>query len=77
MGKLRGPSSDLSKRILTQVDFEHRLEGFSLREQAKLYGCTVLRKLFPCSMPRNLVWILRSWRTGYERLWAIKSSPNK
>jgi len=34
MGKLRGPSSDLSKRILTQIDFEHRLEGLSLREQA-------------------------------------------
>jgi len=27
IGKLRVPSSDLSKRVLTEVDFEHRLEA--------------------------------------------------
>jgi hypothetical protein len=34
MGKLRVPSNDLSKRILTEVGFEDRLEGFSLRERS-------------------------------------------
>ena len=34
MGKLRFPSNDLSKRILTEVDFEDRLVGFSLRERS-------------------------------------------
>jgi len=34
MGKLRVPSNDLSKRILTEVGFEDRLSGFSLRERA-------------------------------------------
>ena len=33
MGKLRGPSHDLSKRILTEVGFEDRLVGFSLHER--------------------------------------------
>jgi hypothetical protein len=33
MGKLRVPSNDLSKRILTEVGFEHRLVGFSLHER--------------------------------------------
>jgi len=33
MGKLRFPSNDLSKRILTEVGFEDRLEGFSLHER--------------------------------------------
>jgi hypothetical protein len=35
MGKLRFPSNDLSKRILTEVDFEDRLVGFSLRERSR------------------------------------------
>jgi hypothetical protein len=34
MGKLRVPSNDLSKRILTEVGFEDRLEGFSLRKRS-------------------------------------------
>ena len=33
MGKLRVPSNDLSKRILTEVGFEDRLVGFSLHER--------------------------------------------
>jgi hypothetical protein len=34
MGKLQDPSQNLAKRILTEVDFEGRLSGFSLRERA-------------------------------------------
>lgn len=34
MGKLRDPSQNLAKRILTEVDFGDRLNGFSLRERA-------------------------------------------
>jgi hypothetical protein len=34
MGKLRVPFNDLSKKILTEVGFEDRLEGFSLRERS-------------------------------------------
>jgi hypothetical protein len=34
MGKLQDPSRELAKRILTEVDFEDRLNGFSLRERA-------------------------------------------
>jgi len=70
MGKLRGPSSDLSKRILTQIDFEHRLEGLSLREQAGAQTIWMysLKEVVSLLVPRNLVWILRSWKTGYERL---------
>jgi len=34
MGKLRVPSNGLIKRILAEVDFEGRLEGFSLRERS-------------------------------------------
>ena len=34
MGKLRFPSNDLSRRIITEVDFEARLEGFALRERS-------------------------------------------
>lgn len=34
MGKLQDPSQNLAKRILTEVDFEDRLSGFSLRERA-------------------------------------------
>jgi hypothetical protein len=34
MEKLQGPSRELAKRILTEVGFERRLEGFSLRERA-------------------------------------------
>jgi len=33
-GKLRVPSNDLSKRILSEVGFEDRLEGFRLRERS-------------------------------------------
>jgi hypothetical protein len=33
-GKLRIPSNDLTSRILTEVGFEDRLEGFSLRERS-------------------------------------------
>jgi len=34
MGKLQDPSQNLAKRILTEVDFEDCLSGFSLRERA-------------------------------------------
>ncbi|MGA2467314.1 MAG: hypothetical protein ABSH06_23570 [Thermodesulfobacteriota bacterium] len=34
MGKLQEPSKNLTKRILTEVDFEDRLSGFNLRERA-------------------------------------------
>ena len=34
MDKLQAPSRELAKRILTEVGFEHRLEGFSLRERS-------------------------------------------
>src|SRR3989304_1792391 len=34
MRKLKDPSRELVKRILTEVDFEDRLEGFSLRERS-------------------------------------------
>jgi hypothetical protein len=34
IGKLRFPSDDLSKNVLTEVDFEDRLEGFLLRERS-------------------------------------------
>jgi hypothetical protein len=34
MGKLKDPSKDLATRILTEVDFEGRLNGFRLRERA-------------------------------------------
>ena len=34
MDKLQGPSRELAKRILTEVGFEDRLEGFSLRERS-------------------------------------------
>jgi hypothetical protein len=34
MGKLQDPSRELAKRILTEVDFENRFNGFSLRERA-------------------------------------------
>jgi hypothetical protein len=34
MRKLQEPSKHLAKRILTEVDFEDRLSGFSLRERA-------------------------------------------
>ena len=34
MGELRDPSRALAKRILTEVGFENRLTGFSLRERA-------------------------------------------
>ncbi|MDI7261178.1 MAG: hypothetical protein QME90_14830 [Thermodesulfobacteriota bacterium] len=34
MGKLREPSRELAKRILTEVGFEDRLAGFSLRERS-------------------------------------------
>ena len=33
MEKLRDPSRELAKRILTEVDFEDRLVGFSLHER--------------------------------------------
>ena len=33
-GKLSVPSDDLRKRILSEVNFEDRLEGFSLRERS-------------------------------------------
>ena len=33
-GKLRLPSNDLTRRILTEVGFEDRLEGFRLRERS-------------------------------------------
>jgi len=33
-GKLRIPSNDLTSRILTEVGFEDRLEGFRLRERS-------------------------------------------
>jgi len=33
MGKLRVPSDDLRKRILNEVGFEDRLEGFNLHER--------------------------------------------
>jgi len=32
--KLRDPSRELAMRVLTEVDFEHRLNGFILRERA-------------------------------------------
>jgi hypothetical protein len=32
-GKLRVPSGDLRKRVLTEVSFEDRLEGFNLHER--------------------------------------------
>jgi hypothetical protein len=34
MRKLQDPSRELAKRILTEVDFKDRLNGFSLRERA-------------------------------------------
>ncbi len=34
MGKLNVPSSGLRKRILAEVGFEDRLEGFSLRQRS-------------------------------------------
>jgi hypothetical protein len=34
MGKLEDPSRELATRILTEVDFEDRLCGFSLRERS-------------------------------------------
>ena len=33
MGKLKDPSRELAKKVLTEVDFEHRLNGFSLKER--------------------------------------------
>jgi hypothetical protein len=33
MGKLKSPSKELAKRVLTEVDFENRLEGFNLQER--------------------------------------------
>jgi len=34
MAKLGDPSRELAARVLTEVDFEHRLNGFILRERA-------------------------------------------
>lgn len=34
MGELKDPPRELAKRILTEVGFENRLTGFSLRERA-------------------------------------------
>jgi hypothetical protein len=34
MGKLKDPAKDLARRILKEVDFKDRLNGFSLRERA-------------------------------------------
>jgi len=34
MARLQEPSKSLAKRVLTEVDFEDRLSGFSLRERA-------------------------------------------
>ena len=34
MGKLQDPSRELAMRILTEVSFDDRLNGFSLRERA-------------------------------------------
>lgn len=34
MGKVKSPSQELASRILTEVDFENRLIGFSLRERS-------------------------------------------
>lgn len=34
MSKLQDPSRELAKSILTEVNFENRLNGFSLRERA-------------------------------------------
>ncbi len=33
MAKLQDPSRELAKKVLTEVDFEHRFNGFSLRER--------------------------------------------
>ncbi len=34
MGKLKAPSNGLIKRILAEVDFEDRMEGYRLRERS-------------------------------------------
>jgi hypothetical protein len=34
MGKIQDPSPELTKRILTEVGFKDRLNGFSLRERS-------------------------------------------
>jgi len=41
MGKLRDPSIDLRKRLLTEVGFENRLVGFSLHIHTGLNPVTI------------------------------------
>ena len=41
MRKLKDPSRELVKRIFTEVDFEDRLNGFSLRERSGLMPVTM------------------------------------
>ena len=43
MDKLKNPSNELAKRILTEVGFEDRLNGFILRERAGAVPVTMYR----------------------------------
>jgi len=43
MDKLKNPSNELAKRILTEVGFEDRLNGFILRERAGAVSITMYR----------------------------------
>ena len=43
MAKLGDPSRELAMKVLTEVDFEHRLNGFILRERAGAVPITMYR----------------------------------
>ncbi len=66
MGKLQDPSRELAKRILTEVDFENRFNGFSLRERAgavpiTMYSFEEVVTLFNDRYPRLDFDQLEAW----------------